>query len=58
MCHFDFSPAEDLWRVLGPEFPYGYIHTQVLPGLRERGVAESEIEQMLVANPRAIFSRR
>jgi len=30
----------------------------MLPGLRERGVAEDQIEQMLVRNPRDFFASR
>ena len=41
----------------GDEFPFGHIREAVLPGLRARGVAEIDIEQMLVANPRDFFSR-
>jgi predicted metal-dependent phosphotriesterase family hydrolase len=31
---------------------------EVFPGLRLRGVAEADIEQMTVLNPRDIFSRQ
>jgi phosphotriesterase-related protein len=41
-----------------PDFwPWGYVTGHLLPGLRERGVPDEEIEQMLVGNPRAFFSR-
>ena len=39
-----------------PDWQYTYIHG-VLPGLRDRGVPEEEIEQMLVRNPREFFGR-
>ena len=39
-----------------PDWHFGYIHASVLPGLRERGVTDDQIEQMLVRNPRAFFS--
>ncbi len=32
------------------------LHDTVLPALRARGVSQADIEQMLVANPRAIFT--
>jgi phosphotriesterase-related protein len=34
---------------------FTYISERVLPGLREAGVSEAKIEQMLVVNPRRIF---
>ena len=34
-----------------PDWQFSYIHSALLPGLRERGVAEDQIEQMLVRNP-------
>lgn len=39
-----------------PDWRYTYIHDGVLPGLRERGVTDDQIEQMLVRNPRDFFS--
>jgi phosphotriesterase-related protein len=40
-----------------PDWQYTYIHDGVLPGLRDRGVPEEAIEQMLVRNPREFFAR-
>jgi phosphotriesterase-related protein len=39
-----------------PDWRYTYIHDGVLPGLRERGVSEGQIEQMLIRNPREFFA--
>ena len=39
-----------------PDWNFGYIHGSLLPGLRERGVSDDQIEQMLIRNPRAFFS--
>jgi phosphotriesterase-related protein len=39
-----------------PDWQFSYIHGGLLPGLRERGVPEDQIEQMLVRNPRDFFS--
>jgi phosphotriesterase-related protein len=39
-----------------PDWHFGYIHDSLLPGLRDRGVTDDHIEQMLVRNPRAFFS--
>ncbi|MEV6983329.1 phosphotriesterase-related protein [Sphaerisporangium sp. NPDC051017] len=41
---------------LAPNWHYGHIHDDVLPALRERGVTEAQIHQMLVDNPRRHFS--
>ena len=40
-----------------PDWQYTYITSGVLPGLRDRGVPEEEIEQMLVRNPREFFAQ-
>jgi phosphotriesterase-related protein len=40
-----------------PDWQFSYIHSRLLPGLRERGVAEDQIEQMLIRNPRDFFAR-
>jgi phosphotriesterase-related protein len=39
-----------------PDWRYTYIHDGVLPGLRDRGVADEQIEQMLMRNPREFFA--
>jgi phosphotriesterase-related protein len=38
-----------------PDWRYTYLHDTVLPGLRERGVTDDQIEQMLIRNPREFF---
>jgi len=38
-----------------PDWQFTYIHGALLPGLRERGVTDDQIEQMLVRNPREFF---
>lgn len=35
-----------------------YIHSGVLPGLRDRGVPEDQIEEILVRNPRNFFAQQ
>jgi len=39
-----------------PDWQFTYIHSALLPGLRERGVTDDQIEQMLLRNPREFFS--
>jgi len=40
------------------DWQFSYIHNALLPGLRERGVTDDQIEQMLVRNPRDFFARQ
>jgi phosphotriesterase-related protein len=49
-----FSNAELEFGV--PDWNFGYIHSGVLPGLRDRGVSDDHIDQMLVRNPREFFA--
>ncbi len=48
-----FSGAEQ--DLVLPDWQFSYIHSGLLPGLRERGISEDQIEQMLVRNPREFF---
>lgn len=41
-----------------PNWHYAYIHNGVLPGLRERGVSDDQIEQILMRNPRDFFAQQ
>lgn len=38
-----------------PNWNYEHIHREVLPALRERGVTDAQIDQMLVSNPGRIL---
>jgi phosphotriesterase-related protein len=49
-----FTNAEQDFAL--PDWQFTYIHSALLPGLRERGVSDDQIEQMLVRNPREFFS--
>jgi phosphotriesterase-related protein len=40
-----------------PDWHLGFISSGVLPRLLELGVSPEQIDQMMVANPRDIFSR-
>jgi phosphotriesterase-related protein len=48
--------SEDDKRRTRPRWHYNHISDDILPALRKAGVKEDHIEQMLVRNPRAIFS--
>ena len=41
-----------------PDWVFKHLSDDVLPALRERGVEEPQIEQMLVANPRRLFEQQ
>jgi phosphotriesterase-related protein len=53
----DWFANSDIDQVL-PDWQYTYIHSGVLPGLRDRGVPEDQIEQILVRNPRDFFAQQ
>jgi phosphotriesterase-related protein len=53
-CHIDW--VDDAIRPMFlPNWHYGHIHEHVLPALREGGVTEEQIDDMLVGNPRRYF---
>lgn len=54
-CHSHNFPDEFRSAHM-PQWHYTHISNDVLPALREAGVGEQAIEQMLVGNPRSIFA--
>jgi phosphotriesterase-related protein len=40
-----------------PSWVYTHVSDQVLPALRDRGVSDAQIDQMLVGNPQRIFAQ-
>ncbi len=56
-CFIDYwGAAHDAVRAAaGPNWHYEYISDQILPALRDAGVTEAQIRQMLVDNPRRYF---
>jgi len=54
---FDWFTEDEVKQVV-PNWHYAYIHTGVLPGLRERGVSDDQIEQILIRNPRDFFAQQ
>jgi phosphotriesterase-related protein len=57
-CFIDyFGAAHDAVRAAAtPNWHFEHISDDVLPALRESGVSDEQIEQMLVDNPRRYFS--
>lgn len=56
-CHMDWFD-DDLLAAAAPQWNYLHISEDVIPALRDRGVTDEQIDQMLVDNPRAIFERQ
>jgi phosphotriesterase-related protein len=55
-CFNDWLP-ENVDQIL-PRWNFLHIHNDVIPALKERGVTDSQINTMLVDNPRKIFERQ
>lgn len=53
----DFLPPEQI-RALGENYSYTHIHRDVIPALKKAGVADEQLNQMLVENPRKFFEGR
>ena len=56
-CHNDWLD-DDALAQLTPRWNYLHITNDVLPALREQGVTEDQIEQMMVRNVRQIFENQ
>jgi phosphotriesterase-related protein len=54
--YMDYWTNSEIDKVM-PDWQYSYIHSRLLPGLRDRGVPEEDLEQMLVRNPREFFAQ-
>jgi phosphotriesterase-related protein len=55
-CFNDWLPAEAL-PVMTPNWHYLHITNDVIPALKNRGVTDEQVKQMMVDNPRTIFER-
>jgi phosphotriesterase-related protein len=55
-CHIDWLPKEALEAM--PRWHYLHITKDVIPALKDRGVTDGQIDQMLVDNPKKIFERQ
>jgi phosphotriesterase-related protein len=53
-CYIDWVDQQ-LAPIVLPNWNYRHIHTDVLPALREQGVSEEQLHQLLVDNPRRFF---
>jgi phosphotriesterase-related protein len=51
-----FTDAWDMTTVDWPNWHYCHIHDDVVPALLAHGVSQSDLDQMLITNPRTIFA--
>jgi phosphotriesterase-related protein len=56
-CFMHWLP-ERLVPTLLPRWNYLHIHDDVIPALKNKGVSDQQLRQMLVENPRQIFERQ
>jgi phosphotriesterase-related protein len=56
-CFNDWLPEAALPVVI-PNWHYLHIHNDVIPALKEKGVTDEQLNQMLVENPRNIFEKQ
>ena len=54
-CYIDWLPEEAF--ELMPRWHYLHITKDVIPALKERGVTDEQIDQMLIENPRKVFEQ-
>jgi phosphotriesterase-related protein len=55
-CYAEWNHVDDPFRAL-EQWHYGHLPTEVLPLLREAGVSDEELDQMLVSNPARLLRR-
>jgi len=56
-CCYNHHLPEEILAKNTPRWHFRHIPDTVLPALREAGVTEEQIDEMLVENPRRIFAR-
>jgi phosphotriesterase-related protein len=56
-CYIDWFPEEALKQIV-PRWHFTHISKDVIPMMLERGITQEQIDQMTIANPRAIFERQ
>lgn len=56
-CFIDWFD-EEMLKTAAPNWHYLHITTDVVPALKERGVTDEQVRQMLVENPRCIFENQ
>jgi phosphotriesterase-related protein len=57
-CYYDwFGPDPEVLAAAAPNWNFRHISDDVLPALREQGVTDAQLDQMLVENPKRYFSK-
>lgn len=56
-CFIDWMPEQTLSALL-PHWHYLHIHNDVIPALKQNGVSDQQLSEMLVENPRRIFEQQ
>ena len=56
-CFLHWLPERALPTML-PRWNYLHIHNDVIPALKQKGVSEQQLNEMLVENPRRIFEKQ
>jgi phosphotriesterase-related protein len=57
-CYMDwFGPDPDVLAAVTPNWNFRHISDDVLPTLRELGVTDAQLDQMLVENPKRYFTK-
>jgi phosphotriesterase-related protein len=57
-CYMDwFGPDPEVLAAAAPHWNFRHISDDVLPALREQGVTDAQLDQMLVENPKRYFSK-
>ncbi len=57
-CCLDWIPDIDAVRVAQPNWHFNHIPDDVVPALLERGVTQTQVDQMLIGNPRDLFEKQ
>jgi phosphotriesterase-related protein len=55
-CYIDWLPHEAF--DLMPRWHYLHITKDVIPALKDRGVTDEQIDQMLIHNPKKVFDQK
>ena len=56
--HIDFFADQGMIEQFAPNWNFCHISEDVLPALRKEGVTDQQIDQMMIANPASIFTKK
>ena len=54
-CCLDWIPDMNLMQEQVPNWHFNHIPDDVVPALKEAGVSDAQIDDMLINNPKALF---